>query len=75
MLKPLKANTMAMAEFSYDSRITPSFPFLDPRVGRWIWWMGKKIGFPWMYWDLMLKGIRFDIPHKSSYAAKFVDKE
>ena len=68
-------NTVILAEFSYDSRITPSFPFLDPRVARWIWWVGKKIGFPWMYWDLMLKGIRFDIPHKSSYAAKFVDKE
>ncbi len=68
-------NTVILAEFSYDSRITPSFPFLDPRASRWIWWIGKKIGFPWMYWSLMLRGIRFDIPHKSSYATKFVDKD
>ncbi len=68
-------NTVLLAEFSYDSKITPSFPFLDPRKSLWIWWMGKKIGFPWMYWSLMLKGIRFDIPHKASYASKFVDEQ
>ena len=66
-------NEVMLAEFSYDGKVTPSFPFLDPRVPRWIWWIGKKIGFPWMYWDLMLRGIRFDIPHKASYAKKFVD--
>ena len=68
-------NTVMLAEFSYDSKITPSFPLLDPRVPRWIWWIGKTIGFPWMYWDLMLKGIRFDIPHKASYAEKFTKSE
>ena len=68
-------NTVLLAEFSYDGKITPSFPFLDPRKSLWIWWMGKKIGFPWLYWSLMLKGIRFDIPHKASYASKFVDEE
>ena len=66
-------NTVLLAEFSYDSKITPSFPLLDPRKSRWIWWLGKKVGFPWMYWSLMIKGIRFDIPHKASYAKKFVD--
>lgn len=68
-------NTVLLAEFSYDGKITPSFPFLDPRKSLWIWWMGKKIGFPWIYWSLMIKGIRFDIPHKASYASKFVDEE
>ena len=68
-------NTVMLAEFSYDSKITPSFPLLDPRVPRWIWWIGKTIGFPWMYWDLMIKGIRFDIPHKASYAKKFVEND
>lgn len=68
-------NTVLLAEFSYDNRITPSFPFLDPRKSRWIWWLGKKIGFPWLYWDLMLKGIRIDIPHKESYAKKFIDHD
>jgi sulfide:quinone oxidoreductase len=68
-------NTVLLAEFSYDSKITPSFPLLDPRKSRWIWWIGKTIGFPWMYWDLMIKGIRFDIPHKADYAKKFVDEK
>jgi sulfide:quinone oxidoreductase len=68
-------NTVLLAEFSYDNRITPSFPFLDPRKSRWIWWLGKKIGFPWLYWDLMLKGNRIDIPHKESYAKKFIDHD
>jgi sulfide:quinone oxidoreductase len=64
-----------LAEFSYGGKVTPSFPLLDPRKSRWIWWIGKKIGFPWMYWQLMLKGYRFDIPHLASYAEKFVDKD
>jgi sulfide:quinone oxidoreductase len=65
-------STVMLAEFSYGGKVTPSFPFLDPRKNRWIWWWGKKVGFPWMYWHLMLKGYRFDIPHKASYAEKFM---
>jgi sulfide:quinone oxidoreductase len=64
-----------LAEFSYGGKITPSFPFVDPRKSRWIWWLGKTSIFPWMYWHLMLKGYRFDIPHLASYAEKFVDKD
>jgi sulfide:quinone oxidoreductase len=64
-----------LAEFSYGGKVTPSFPFLDPRKSRWIWWLGKTTIFPWMYWHLMIKGYRLDIPHLASYAEKFVDKE
>lgn len=64
-----------LAEFSYGGKVTPSFPFVDPRKSRWIWWLGKTSIFPWMYWHLMLKGYRFDIPHLASYAEKFVDKD
>jgi sulfide:quinone oxidoreductase len=64
-------NTVMLAEFSYGGKVTPSFPMLDPRVNRFIWWLGKKIGFPWLYWSLMIKGSRIDIPHKESYAEKF----
>jgi sulfide:quinone oxidoreductase len=64
-----------LAEFSYGGKVTPSFPFVDPRKSRWIWWLGKTTIFPWMYWHLMLKGFRFDIPHLASYAEKFVDKD
>jgi len=68
-------STVMLAEFSYGGKVTPSFPFLDPRKNRWIWWWGKKVGFPWMYWHLMLKGYRIDIPHRESYAKKFMTEE
>jgi sulfide:quinone oxidoreductase len=65
-------NTVILAEFSYGGKVTPSFPFLDPRKESWMWWFGKTMGFPWMYWHLMLKGYRFDIPHLEKYSAKLV---
>jgi len=68
-------NTVMLAEFSYAGKVTPSFPLLDPRKNRWIWWWGKKTGFPWLYWHLMLKGYRIDIPHLASYAEKFTKEE
>jgi sulfide:quinone oxidoreductase len=68
-------NSVMLAEFSYDGKVTPSFPCLDPRTSRAIWWWGKTTGFPWLYWHLMLKGYRIDIPHLESYAKKFVNEE
>ncbi len=68
-------STVMLAEFSYGGKVTPSFPWLDPRKNLFIWWIGKKIGFPWMYWHLMLKGYRIDIPHLESYAKRFMNEE
>ncbi len=68
-------NTVILAEFSYDGKVTPSFPMLDPRANRFIWWWGKTTGFPWLYWHLMLKGYRIDIPHLESYAQKFMKED
>lgn len=68
-------NTVMLAEFSYDGKVTPSFPLLDPRKNRWIWWWGKTTGFPWLYWHLMLKGYRIDIPHLECYAKRFMKEE
>lgn len=68
-------NKVMLAEFSYDGKVTPSFPLLDPRKNRFIWWWGKTTGFPWLYWHLMLKGYRIDIPHLESYAEKFVKED
>ncbi len=62
-----------LAEFSYAGKVTPSFPFLDPRNNSFIWWIGKKIGFPWLYWDLMIKGYDFDIPSKESYVKHLLE--
>ncbi len=67
-------NTVMLAEFSYDGKVTPSFPFLDPRKNRFIWWWGKTTGFPWLYWQIMIKGYRIDIPHLESYAKKFLNE-
>jgi sulfide:quinone oxidoreductase len=68
-------NSVMLAEFSYGGKVTPSFPFLDPRKSRFIWWWGKTTGFPWLYWHLMLKGYRIDIPHLESYAQRFMKEE
>ncbi|NOT12835.1 MAG: NAD(P)/FAD-dependent oxidoreductase [Methylococcaceae bacterium] len=68
-------NTVMLAEFSYDGKVTPSFPFLDPRKNRAIWFWGKTTGFPWLYWHLMIKGYRIDIPHLESYAQDFVKED
>ncbi|MBM4206749.1 MAG: NAD(P)/FAD-dependent oxidoreductase [Gammaproteobacteria bacterium] len=64
--------TVILAEFSYDGKVTPSFPFIDPRENRWLWWWGKTTGFPFLYWHIMIKGLRIDIPHLESYAKKFM---
>ncbi len=68
-------NTVMLAEFAYDGKVTPSFPFLDPRENRYIWWLGKTIGFPFLYWSIMLKGLRIDIPSLESYAKKFMEEK
>jgi sulfide:quinone oxidoreductase len=68
-------STVMLAEFAYGGKVTPSFPWLDPRKNLFIWWLGKIAGFPWLYWHLMLKGYRIDIPHLESYAARFVKEE
>lgn len=67
--------TVMLAEFSYGGKVTPSFPFFDPRSNSRLWWLGKIVGFPWLYWQVMIKGYEFDIPHKASYAKKLVDKD
>jgi len=68
-------STVMLAEFAYGGKVTPSFPLLDPRKNLFIWWIGKKIGFPWMYWHLMIKGYRIDIPHLESYAKRYIKED
>ncbi|GAB6141051.1 FAD/NAD(P)-binding oxidoreductase [Methylosoma difficile] len=68
-------NTVMLAEFAYGGKVTPSFPFIDPRKNRLLWWWGKTTGFPWLYWHIMLKGLRIDIPHLESYAKSFISKD
>ncbi len=50
-----------LAEFRYDGEIVPSFP-LDPRVPRRMNWIMKRRFFPWLYWNIMLRGKDWNKP-------------
>jgi sulfide:quinone oxidoreductase len=51
------SHAMLLAEFDYDLNLTPSFPLLDPTKPHRAYWYLKKYGLPFMYWNLMLKGL------------------
>ncbi|MGK2867326.1 MAG: FAD-dependent oxidoreductase [Mycobacterium sp.] len=51
------SHSMLLAEFDYDLSLTPSFPVLDPTTSHRSYWYLKKYGLPFMYWNLMLKGL------------------
>ncbi len=46
---------MVLAEFDYDNKPTPSFPF-NLAKERYSMWLMKKYFLPWLYWNRMLKG-------------------
>ncbi|WP_299708130.1 FAD/NAD(P)-binding oxidoreductase [uncultured Pontibacter sp.] len=51
---------MVLAEFKYDNmRDSDPFisKFIDTTKEQYSMWLLKKYGLPWMYWNLMLKGI------------------
>jgi hypothetical protein len=37
--------------------LEPSFPVLDPTKPHRVYWYLKRYGLPFMYWNLMLKGM------------------
>ncbi|MCO5314660.1 MAG: NAD(P)/FAD-dependent oxidoreductase [Solirubrobacterales bacterium] len=47
---------LVMAEFDYDLNPTPTLPLIDSGKERWGWYQFKRLGLPWFYWNLMLKG-------------------
>lgn len=51
------AHDMLLAEFDYDLKLKPSFPLLDPAKPHRPYWYLKKYGLPFLYWNLMLKGL------------------
>jgi sulfide:quinone oxidoreductase len=51
------SHEMLLAEFDYDFHLKPSFPVLDPSTPHRPYWYLKKYGLPFMYWNLMLKGV------------------
>ncbi|NNE11392.1 MAG: NAD(P)/FAD-dependent oxidoreductase [Ilumatobacter sp.] len=50
---------MLLAEFDYSFEMTPTFPkrLFDPAKPHRAYWYLKKYGLPFMYWNLMLKGL------------------
>ena len=50
---------MLLAEFDYSMEMTPSFPtwLFDPAKPHRRYWHLKRYGLPFLYWNLMLKGI------------------
>lgn len=51
------SHEMLLAEFDYDLNLKPSFPGLDPVKPHRAYWYLKKYGLPFLYWNLMLKGL------------------
>jgi sulfide:quinone oxidoreductase len=53
------SHAMLMAEFDYSLQMTPSFPrwMFDPAEPHRAYWYLKKYGLPFMYWNMMLKGL------------------
>ena len=48
---------MFLAEFLYDNKWHSTVPLINTRKERYDMWLLKKYALPWMYWDLMLKGL------------------
>ncbi len=55
--------SVMLAEFGYGGKVLPSFP-LDPTKERYSYWLLKRNFFPFLYWNIMLKGVEFNVPHK-----------
>lgn len=55
--------SVILAEFCYDGKVTPTLP-LDPTRERYSMWLMKQKFLPFLYWDWMLKGHEGDIRHK-----------
>ena len=49
---------VVLAEFGFGGRLLPTFP-LNPPVARRSSWFLKAVVMPWLYWNLMLKGIEW----------------
>lgn len=51
------SQAMLLAEFDYSMTMKPTFPGLNPATPHRSYWYLKKYGLPFLYWNLMLKGL------------------
>lgn len=50
-------NRMLLAEFDYTMKPHPTIPLINTQKERYDMWLLKRYGLPFMYWNLMLKGM------------------
>lgn len=50
-------NRMLLAEFDYTLRPHPTIPGIDTAKERYDMWLLKRYGLPFLYWNLMLRGL------------------
>lgn len=51
------SRSVLLAEFDYGLKLKPTLPLLNPTAPHRAYWYLKKYGLPFMYWNLMLKGL------------------
>jgi len=49
--------SLLLAEFDYDGKPAPSIPLIDTFKERYDMYLLKRHGLPFMYWNLMLRGL------------------
>lgn len=50
-------NRMLLAEFDYTMRPHPTIPLINTQKERYDMWLVKRYGLPFLYWNLMVKGL------------------
>lgn len=59
-------HSVMMVEFDYTNKPVSSF-LVNPVKERWFAWLLERWGFPWIYWNRMLKAQ----PHEGAYLKPF----
>lgn len=59
-------HAVMMVEFDYSKQPVSSF-LVNPVKERWFAWLLERFGFPWIYWNRMLKAQ----PHEAGYLKPF----
>ncbi|MEX1316468.1 MAG: FAD/NAD(P)-binding oxidoreductase [Synechococcaceae cyanobacterium] len=59
-------HSVMMVEFDYSRQPVSSF-LVNPVKERWFAWLLERFGFPWIYWNRMLKAQ----PHEATYLKPF----
>ncbi len=50
-------HSVVLAEFDYSGEPHPTIPFIDTARERYDMWLLKRYGLPFLYWNLMLRGL------------------